>query len=58
MPSCSATHRFCARPHPPQVAEGYFRGLIEAGRITEEDLGACLFASKPASGAAILTLSP
>lgn len=42
--------------HTLQVKKDYFKGLIEAGRITEEDLPQCIFASKPASGGAVLTL--
>ena len=41
-------------PPLPQVKAGYFQGLIDAARITEADLPQCLFASKPASGGAIL----
>ncbi|PSC75650.1 Galactokinase [Micractinium conductrix] len=37
-----------------KVKAGYFQGLIDAARITEADLPQCLFASKPASGGAIL----
>ena len=39
-----------------QVKEGYYRPLIEAGRLAEGTLRECLFASKPASGGAILNL--
>ncbi len=39
-----------------QVKEGYFKGLVEAGRVTEAELGQHIFASKPASGGAVLTL--
>lgn len=39
-----------------KVKEGYFKGLVEAGRIREDDLPECIFASKPASGGAVLTL--
>lgn len=40
----------------PQVKEGYFKGLVAAGRVTEEGLGEHIFASKPAAGGAILNL--
>ncbi|EFN57575.1 hypothetical protein CHLNCDRAFT_57327 [Chlorella variabilis] len=39
-----------------KVKEGYFKGLVEAGRVTEAELGQHIFASKPASGGAVLTL--
>ncbi len=39
-----------------QVKEGYFQGLVEAGRVTQEDFAQHIFASKPASGGAVLTL--
>eukprot|EP00887_Chlorella_sp_A99_P000781 scaffold5.g781.t1 len=39
-----------------KVTEGYYRGLIEAGRITEADLPDVIFASRPSSGGAVLRL--
>lgn len=43
-------------PYRAQVKEGYFGGLVAAGRVKEEVLGEHIFASKPASGGAVLTL--
>lgn len=40
----------------PQVRDGYFRGLVEAGTISEASLEQHIFASKPAAGGAVLTL--
>jgi hypothetical protein len=39
-----------------QVKEGYFKGLVKAGRIQQEELAEHIFASKPASGGAVLKL--
>ena len=57
-PACRSA---CLPTAPPgccclQVKEGYFKGLIEAGRVEEAALPEHIFASKPASGGAILTL--
>ena len=38
------------------LRDKYFAGLISAGRLGEDALPTALFASKPASGAAILKL--
>ena len=43
-------------PYAPQVKEGYFKGLIAAGRIKAEELDEHIFASKPAAGGAVLNL--
>ncbi|PRW59155.1 Galactokinase [Chlorella sorokiniana] len=39
-----------------KVKEGYFQGLVAAGRIKAEELGEHIFASKPAAGGAVLNL--
>ncbi|KAL4860073.1 Galactokinase [Chlorella vulgaris] len=39
-----------------KVKEGYFKGLVKAGRIQQEALAEHIFASKPASGGAVLKL--
>lgn len=39
-----------------EVKEQYFMPLVASGVVKEEDLGECLFASKPASGAALMKL--
>lgn len=43
-------------PTRPQVKEGYFQGLVAAGRVTAEEVGEHIFASKPAAGGAVLNL--
>jgi hypothetical protein len=39
-----------------QVTERYFLPLIDAGRLSREDLPQAVFASRPSSGAAVLRL--
>lgn len=39
-----------------ELREKYFMPLVAKGVVTEEELPACLFASKPSSGAAVMQL--
>jgi hypothetical protein len=38
------------------LKEQYYAPLVAKGVVKEEDLGECLFASKPSSGAALMKL--
>jgi N-acetylgalactosamine kinase len=38
------------------LREAYFMPLVAAGVVSEGELGECLFASKPSSGAAVMAL--
>jgi N-acetylgalactosamine kinase len=39
-----------------ELREKYFVPLVAKGVVTEQELPACLFASKPSSGAAVMQL--
>jgi N-acetylgalactosamine kinase len=39
-----------------ELREKYFMPLVAKGVVTEQELPACLFASKPSSGAAVMQL--
>ena len=60
--ACTSSGLPACQPVPPlpaagpQVKEGYFKGLIAAGRVEEAALPEHIFASKPASGGAVLNL--
>lgn len=38
------------------LREQYYAPLVAKGEVKEEDVGECLFASKPSSGAALMKL--